>query len=210
MLQKPENHWTRITLAALKRHNTGFAKQIAENLIEWGLESEWANIKKKSAIQWKREVNDAAEKKNKEKLQSDCYKKERGMSIVKSKTEKLIPILESDAYVRQPQPYMTKNKIVARAFIMGQFGMLQCASNYSNGHGTKNCKTCEVVDDESHRINVCPVWGAINLSNSVKTIDYNQIYSDDENESRKVVDQILAMWDLGNNKNCMRTLDTPN
>ena len=67
-----------------------------------------------------------------------------------------------------------------------------------------------VEDNEQHRINDCPVWSMINLCNDSESIDYNQIYSNDEAESRKVVDQILAMWDLGNNKNCMRTVDMPN
>ena len=178
--------------------------------MEWELESDWGNIKEKSINEWKREVNEAAEKMNRIKLLGDCYKKERGTSTIKTKAQKLISIIESDDYVRQPQPFMTKNKIVARAYIMGRFGMLQCAFNFSNGHSTKNCRTCEVVDDEPHRINVCPVWNKINLSHRRESIDYNQIYSDDENESRKVVDQILAMWDLGNNKNCMRTVDMPN
>ena len=92
---------------------------------------------------------------------------------------------------------------------MGRFGMLQCAANFSNGHGSKNCSTCGVVDDEQHRINDCPVWSTINLYNDGRSMDYDKIHSDDEVESRKVVDQILAMWDLGSGKNCMRTVETP-
>ena len=102
---------------------------------------------------------------------------------------------------------MSKNKIIARAYIMGKYGMLQCAANYSNGYGSKDCRKCLVVDDESHRINHCKEWSNINLANSDTCIDYDLINSDNVEDSMKVVEQIMAMWDLGNNKNCMKTMN---
>ena len=86
---------------------------------------------------------------------------------------------------------------------MGRYSMLQCASNFSNGYGGKNCKKCHVVDDESHRINHLPEWSNINLVNLDKCIDYDLIHAECEEDSMRVVEQILALWDLGNNRNCM-------
>ena len=205
VFRKQDDHWTITTLRTLVRHNAGWARQIQQNLTDWGLESNFEIIKNKTPNQWKKSVYEAAEKKNKEMLLNECYKRERGNSILKTKTQKIIPILENEEYIRKPQPFMKKNKTTARAYIMGRFGMLQCAANFSHGFGGKNCKKCKVVDNESHRINNCVEWEGINLLKSNEILDYNLIYSEDENESTKVVQQILSMWDLGNNRNCMRS-----
>ena len=103
---------------------------------------------------------------------------------------------------------MTKNnKLNARAYIMGRYGMLQCAANFSNGYGGKNCKRCLVIDDEQHRINDCAEWKDINLVNTNECIDFNLIYDDDDDVSMRVVEHIIAMWNLGNNLNCIRSVD---
>ena len=81
--------------------------------------------------------------------------------------------------------------------------MLQCAANFSNGYGGKECGRCKVEDNESHRINDCVEWKHINLKNSDESIDYELIHSENEEESLKVVRQIISMWDLGNNRNSM-------
>ena len=87
---------------------------------------------------------------------------------------------------------------------MGQYGMLQCASNFSNGYGSKLCTRCKVVDDENHRINFCPKWSSTNLFYKQEKINFEDIYSDDECKSIIVVKKIIEMWDLGNNRNCMK------
>ena len=208
LLQKPENHWTRTTLNSLRRHNIGWAKQINGNLEEWELESNWELIRTKSANEWKRRVYEAAERKNKQKILEECYKKVRGESSIKTKTKSLIAILEDEDFTRKPQPFITKsNKLIARAYIMGRYGMLQCAANFSNGYGGKNCKRCQVIDDEQHRINHCPEWKNINLVDTNECIDFSLIYDDDDDISMRVVKQVIAMWDLGNNVNCMRSVD---
>ena len=38
-----------------------------------------------------------------------------------------------------------------RALIMGRYGMLRCANNFSNGCGTKKCRECDVIDDEKNQ-----------------------------------------------------------
>ena len=135
----------------------------------------------------------------------ECYKRERGVSVVKTKTKRLLPLLESDEYVRKPQHYMSKTKLIARAYIMGQYGMLQCAANFSHGYGSKICGKCKVEDDESHRMNVCTEWSNINLVNSNTSVDFTHIFSANQAESMKIVEIIISMWDLGNNMNCMRS-----
>ena len=88
---------------------------------------------------------------------------------------------------------------------MGRYGMLQCAANFKGRYGDKICKKCLTEDNENHRINVCPEWSNINLVNETENIDFDQIHSENEGESLKVVKKVIEMWDLGNNKNTMRT-----
>ena len=87
---------------------------------------------------------------------------------------------------------------------MGRFGMLQCAANFSNGYGSKNCRKCGVINNESHRMNDGPEWIEINLVNADEKVNFELLYSGNATESKKVVQQILTMWDLGNNRNSMR------
>ena len=80
---------------------------------------------------------ETAEKINKEKILEECHKKERGEHRIRTKTKTLVPLLENEEYVLKPQSFMHKNnKLIARAYIMGRYGMLQCAANFSNGYGS--------------------------------------------------------------------------
>ena len=205
ILCRPQDHWTLVTLEALKNRQIGWAKQINEILDSWGLNPDWEVIKSKSKSEWKREVSAAAEKANKEQILRECHKKQRDTSTIKTKTKHLVAILEDQNYVRRAATFMQKNnKLIARAYIMGQYGMLQCASNFSNGYGSKLCKRCGTIDDENHRINYCPEWKGINLYSVQEKVNFENIYSADENDSIVVVKKILEIWDLGNNRNCMR------
>ena len=206
VLQKNDDHWTKSTLKVMIEYDIDWAKQIRENLESWNLETDLEKIKRKATNEWKREVSDAAEKKNREQILEECYIRSRTENKAKTKTKTLIPLLENEDYRRKPQMFMNRNnKLIARAYLMGRFGMLQCAANFSMGYGGKNCRQCGVLDDEQHRINDCEVWKDINLFTSNEKIDFQLLYSDDEQESMIIVGRILEMWDLVNGKNCMRT-----
>ena len=82
--------------------------------------------------------------------------------------------------------------------------MLKCARNFRNGFGTDRCDKCDVVDDESHRINHCKKWQNINRFRDNKKIIYSDILSNDTEKCYAVVQVILSVWDLENGKNEMR------
>ena len=69
------------------------------------------------------------------------------------------------------------------------------------------CKKCNVEDDESHRMNFCSEWGDINRLKSSDKIEYDLIFSANQNESIEIVELIIKMWDLGNNRYCMRSVN---
>ena len=205
VLCKPDDHWTKITLYKLKEYHSGWAHQIDEILANWELETSWRTIKEKTRMGWRKEVMEAAERKNKERLKSDCFDKGRNGEKQKTKTKTLIADLEDTNYDRKPHPLlMENNKLVARAYVMGRFGMLQCAANFSAGNGGKICKRCDVFDDECHRINSCPLWKKTNLSDSQEKIDFSLINSCNEKDVMRVLEIVLRMWDLGNGCNEMR------
>ena len=171
-----------------------------------GVEENWDTIKIKTYRTWRREVEQVAEKKNKEKIMEDCFNKKRGESTYKTKTKTIVPLLENPDYLRKPQSFMKENnKLITRAYIMGRYGMLQCAANYSMGYATKECRECGLTDDEDHRINHCKLWRDTNLLTLYEKLNFNDIHSDDRAESLKIVERVLLMWDLGNGKNTMRT-----
>ena len=205
VLNKEEDHWTLQTLQDLRERDIGWAKQIEGILSAWGLEEDWNTIKNKSYNAWKKEVEKEAEKKNKEKLMDECLNKKRGQDTYKTKTKSIVPLIEKPDFVRKPQNFMRENnKLIARAYIMARYGMLQCAANFSCGYGSKTCRECDTIDDENHRINHCKLWYKNNLSLSVEKIDFTDVYSEDRDKSLKVIERVLMMWDLGNGKNAMR------
>lgn len=197
-----------MTLLALKAHNIGWAKQIEELLETWGLEQNWNEIKQKPFPVWKSEVKVATELKNKDRIKEECEKTHRGESKTKTKTIHALNSINSDNYIRKPDHYIDNNSSIlhTRALIMGRFGMLTCANNFSHGHGSKLCDSCNVTDDETHRINYCKKWHKINLYDNHSKIDFNDIYLDDFEKCAAVVNIVLKMWDLENGKNAMRNV----
>ena len=206
VLTREEGNWTKTTLYALRDHNTGWAKQADETLQQWVIETNWTKISQKSKNEWKAEVKLAAEKRNTEKLKDECLSKSRGETRHKTKTKHLIDILDDPNYKRAPDTLIQENQsiVFARALIMGRFGMLKCANNFSHGSGGKLCKECAVIDDEDHRINYCKKWETVNLYNAQDKIAFDDIYSKELDKCEAVINKILSVWDLDNGKNDIR------
>jgi len=205
VLKKGNSHWALITLNTVKEKNIGWAKNVCETLDAWNLERDWQKIAGFSGKEWGKMVKEAAELKNRERMKEDCYTKIRGQEREKTKTRNLIQILDDSSYQRGPSEFIKLNNVLlARAMIMGRYGMLQCAANFEKSYGGKNCKECGVLDDENHRINDCKTFKDINLYNEDNKIDYNLIYSENSEQCLKVVEYILILWDLGNGRNTMR------
>ena len=145
---------------------------------------------------------------NVSKLKEKCETKNRNETKTKTKVAHLEQPLSSPNYSRNPDPFIVQNQsmINTRALIMGRFGMLKCAKNFSAQHGTKECKECGVTDDENHRINSCIKYRSVNLFDKTEKIDFNNIYAnDDHNKVMNVIKTILSVWDLAHGKNEVRS-----
>ena len=141
----------------------GWAKNIRKILDIWEIDKEWNVIATMTKNAWKKEVEKAAEKRNKIMLSEECMIRQRGEEKCKTKTKSILKILDSPTYKRQALPILTRlTSIESRALIMGRYGMLDCRANFSKGYGGKLCEACNVIDDEMHRVNFCQKYYSIN------------------------------------------------
>ena len=206
ILNKENGNWVKTILYSLQERNIGWAKQMIDLLESWQLPQDWAEIASMPLPIWKNHVKIAAEKQNIKRLNNDCESKLRGETKLKTKTTFVSESLQNPAYQRKLDSFLTQFQSIlyTRALIMGRYGMLQCANNFSNGYGGKLCKKCDEIDDEAHRINSCITWRSINLYDKEEKILFSDIFSEENEKCYEIVKIILSMWDLENGKNEMR------
>ena len=156
-----------------------------------------------TAREWKKQVTEATDKKNKEKLLKMCYSR----NGEKMKTKGIIETLRDDSYVRAPRmDILKKSRFNSKVQIMSIFYMLKCAKNYKGSHQNENCSTCNVPDDESHRINYCVRFRETNLCDSPLKVEFDIINSQDDKSVECVIDTVSTLWNLKNGKNEMKTI----
>ena len=176
LLQKENGYWAKEAVITLKENNVGWAKNIVKTLIKWGLDKEWDEIASTPKNVWKKEVEKAAEERNKINLSNGCQTKQRGASKSKTKTKTILEIVESPDYKREPLIFLKDlTCIETRALIMGRYGMLDCKSNFSMGYGGRLCEQCNAVDNEDHRMNECEKYCNINRYDNLEKIDFDKI-----------------------------------
>ena len=101
-------------------------------------------------------------------------------------------------------PIFNKKRYLCRAQLMSMYGMLDCAKNFKAKYKGNLCTVCNVLDDESHRINFCKKYKDTNLFNSTVKIDFEFIHSGNEEVVKNILEVVCEIWDLDNKKNCMR------
>ena len=74
LLQK-EGNWAKESPMMFSKYEISWAKRINELLHLWGLDENWDDIAKTSKGEWKKEVEEAAEKMNIKKLQEETKEK---------------------------------------------------------------------------------------------------------------------------------------
>ena len=86
---------------------------------------------------------------------------------------------------------------------MARHGLLECGKNYK---GTINemCDQCRTVDDENHRLNTCTKWHTVNLCNSTEKIKFDDVYSDNIEDVRKVLAHVSKIWNTKTAHGTMR------
>ena len=205
ILQRPDDHWTHYILKTLSDMGIGWAAEIDKKLMRYELETDWVKISRKTAAEWKAQVNQAIEVENKKKILSLCHK---NRTMERTKTKYLIARLQSDDYKRSKHgPSMELTRLQCKAIIMARSGMLDCAANYKNKYKTDKCKECKMKDDEAHRINECRIHSVTNNFHNDQKFDFNNVYSESAEDLKNAAKSILHIWDLANGKNIIRRPD---
>ena len=199
ILKRHDGHWTKSTLFALEKLNIGWALGIKELLVKYGLETNFQQILRKKRSEWKRNVEEMIEKTNKERLLDECYKHSKdGIKTEKTKTKCIIAKIKSSGYKRKPiEEIYHCSKREAKTIMIARYGMLQCGKNFK-GTLSETCHTCNILDDEEHRLNYCPKFKNVNNYNGSLKSDFNLIYSESIIELRKVIPDIMKVWNTKN------------
>ena len=203
ILDRPNEDWTKKMLNNLCRDNIGWVKQIKQTLQKYGFEQSFDEIKNLTFREWKNQVTEVTDQKNKERLIEMCA----GRNGEKKKTSNIAEKLRADSYVRAPcMNIISRSRYRSKVLIMSMFSMLNCATNFKNGYKTTNCQSCGILDDENHRINYCARFKEINLYKSPLKVDFEFINSDDTEAVDRIIDTVCMLWELKNGKNEMKTL----
>ena len=174
----------------------GWYTKIMAILNSYEFSNDLDEIKNTPIALWKRMVTDAPEKKNKLRLLDECHKKENGIETPKTKTKSIIEKLSVHEYERQPlNTLMSLTKNEGRTLIISRFGMLECGKNFK-GTLTDHCPTCDLPDDEEHRLNKCNKYSETNFVNHDDKIPFESVFSDDALILKKILPRITQVWDL--------------
>ena len=194
ILKRDYNDWTKQALTILKEKNIGWYVKIINILQKYNLPTDFEVIRAAPVARWGNTVKAVIEQKNKERIQADLYKQENGNDIPKTKTKSIIEKINDPNYLRKPEDeilYLTKNE--TKSLIIARYGMLECGKNFK-GTMKPVCDTCEVVDNEYHRLNDCPKWSSTNLYNETEKIDFNMVYSSEVETIRSIITNVKHVW----------------
>ena len=198
ILNRGEDYWQEKTLLTLKTLNLGWFKKIENLLTDYNLPENLNDIKRLSAGEWRYKVKFSIEKRNKERIEEECYKTLNDIKTPKSKTKTIIDKLKQANYKRQPETeFLKMTKKETKAIMTARYGMLECGINYK-GKLESECQSCGVTDDESHRLNRCARWEGNNLVGKEEQVDFQDVYSNNIDTLRKIMPHIQTLWNVKN------------
>ena len=98
---------------------------------------------------------------------------------------------------------MQLKKSETRTLMIARYGMLECGRNFG-GSMKKMCETCNCIDDEEHRLNICPKWKKNDNSVGNDEVPFVNVFSNDCNVLRAILPRIEELWDTKNAHGTMR------
>ena len=115
----------------------------------------------------------------------------------------IVETVKDEAYSCVPQTVVMKlSKYETKTLIMSRFHMLECGFNYK-GKLSDRCASCDVLDDENHRLNYCTKYRDLNHCDNGTKVEYSDIYSDDPAVLRCIFGEISKVWNLRNTSGAM-------
>ena len=73
--------------------------------------------------------------------------------------------------------------------------MLECGVNYK-GTMAQICRSCEVTDDENHRLNECTNFSETNRANDPLKSNFEHVYSTNDDTLKAIINDIQNVWEL--------------
>ena len=126
------------------------------------------------------------------------------MIVTKYKTSHILKDLQQGtSNLRIQTEILRGSRKRTRIIMMAKSRMLLCGKNFK-GTLKEICDVCEEVDDENHRINFCKKWSEQNKLYTDQIINFEDIYSDENEKVNIVIKEIENLWDLEYNNNKMK------
>ena len=198
ILTRQNTHWTNQTFHILNEQNTGWAKSIKMTLRSLDLPTDLTIIKNKRPKEWKREVSQKIETKNRERLLEECHKISNGIKVRKTKTAHIVDHILADTYTRKPLAELENlTKQETKTLLIARHMMLECGNNFKNSRNSV-CTTCKTEDNENHRLNYCVRFKTINYHDCNEKINFDDVHSSDISVVRKVIKAIEKVWNTRN------------
>ena len=88
---------------------------------------------------------------------------------------------------------MTKNE--TKTILTARYGMLECGKNFK-GTLNLNCSSCNVIDDENHRLNDCNRWRNTNNASLSVKCNFRDIHSTNEIELNNAIINLEKIWEF--------------
>ena len=206
ILNRDPSHWTRKSLVTLEALNIGWYKGIQQTLTKYSLPDNFPQIQRKPPIEWKNMVRNGIENHNKSRLLEECHKQSHGERTKKTKTAHIVDKIQDTAYTRQPQEELNHlSKQETKAIMIARFGMLECGKNYKGTLSEMCSVCCNVIDDEEHRLNICPKYQQVNYCNVTDPVKFDAIFSDDIDSIKSIILRIANVWNIKSGQGSMKT-----
>ena len=107
-------------------------------------------------------------------------------------------LIDNTDYTRGTRPELTYlNKHETKTILLARFRMLECGANYK-GSLNEICSTCNIKDDENHRLNECKKYRSTNFLDNENKVPFETIFSDEKSTLKKVVSLLDKVWNTRN------------
>ena len=141
-------------------------------------------------------MEEAVDKRNQKKLVEKCTTVTKDEIKIHTKSKTIHAKLMSPDYKRQPVKELIQGtRQRTKTLILARHGILECGTN-RKGTIPEKCRNCDVVDDESHRMNVCKTFSHINLTNSLEKCTFSNVYSEDESTLDGIIENLEQVWEF--------------
>ena len=131
-------------------------------------------------------------------MTKNCVKDTDAGIQVNTKIRTIHQKLTTDTIYKRcpPKEVIHGTKQRTKTIILARHGMLECGSNFKETM-PQMCKSCNVIDNENHRLNECSVFENVNYANNPLKSNFENILSDNNNDDLDlIIADIEKIWEF--------------